>query len=55
MKILLISPCKNMRFKTPKREMMPQLALHILEGLTPEEHEVHILEEETDDVDLNEE
>jgi len=55
MKILLISPCKNVGFKTPKREMMPQLALHILDGLTPEEHEVHIIEEETEDVDLNEE
>ena len=55
MKILLISPCKNVRFKTPKLEMMPQLALHILEGLTPEEHEVHIIEEETDEVDLDEE
>jgi len=54
MKILLISPCKNVRFKTPKREMMPQLGLHILDGLTPEEHEVHIIEEESDDVDLNE-
>jgi radical SAM superfamily enzyme YgiQ (UPF0313 family) len=55
MKILLISPCKNVRFKTPKLQMMPQLALHILEGLTPEEHEVHIIEEETENVDLNEE
>jgi radical SAM superfamily enzyme YgiQ (UPF0313 family) len=55
MKILLISPCKDVRFKTPKAEMMPQLALLILEGLTPEEHEVHIIEEETDDVALNEE
>jgi len=55
MKILLISPCKNVRFKTPKAEIMPQLALHILAGLTPEEHEIHIIKEETDDVDLNEE
>ncbi|UCF89782.1 MAG: cobalamin-dependent protein, partial [Desulfobacterales bacterium] len=53
MKIILISPCKDVRFKTPKGERMPQLALHILQGLTPAEHEVHIVEEETDEVDLN--
>lgn len=55
MKMLLISPCNDLRFKTPKAELMPQLSLHILEGLTPQEHEVHIIEEETDDVDLDEE
>jgi radical SAM superfamily enzyme YgiQ (UPF0313 family) len=33
--------------------MMPQLALHILDGLTPAEHEVHIIEEEIEDIDLN--
>ncbi len=32
---------------------MPQLALYILEGLTPEEHDVHIIEEETNPVDLD--
>jgi len=32
--------------------MMPQLALYILEGLTPREHQVEIIEEETDDIDL---
>jgi radical SAM superfamily enzyme YgiQ (UPF0313 family) len=35
--------------------MIPQLALHILEGLTPPEHEVRIIEEEVEDVDLDEE
>ncbi len=35
--------------------MMPQLALYILEGLTPEEHDVHIIEEETSPVDLDQE
>ena len=34
---------------------MPQLALYILEGLTPEEHDVHIIEEETSPVDLDQE
>jgi len=32
--------------------MMPQLALSILEGLTPPEHEVTIIEEEVDNIDL---
>ncbi len=35
--------------------MMPQLALHLLEGLTPPGHEVKIIEEETDTIDLDEE
>ena len=35
--------------------MIPQLALHILSGLTPPEHEVRIIEEEMDDIDLEEE
>ena len=33
--------------------MMPQLALYILEGLTPKEHEVTIVEEETEPIDLD--
>ena len=34
--------------------MMPQLALYILQGLTPSKHEVKIIEEEAEDVDLDE-
>jgi len=33
--------------RTPKGIMIPQLALHILEGLTPPGHEVTLVEEET--------
>ncbi len=33
--------------------MIPQLALYILQGLTPPEHEVRIIEEETEDIDLD--
>lgn len=33
--------------------MMPQLALYILEGLTPSKHEVKIIEEEVEDIDLD--
>ncbi len=34
--------------------MMPQLALYILQGLTPPQHEVKIIEEEVDAVNLDE-
>jgi len=55
MKILLISPLKNPQFKRPKGIRIPQLALHILAALTPENYEVKIIEEEIDDIDLDEE
>jgi radical SAM superfamily enzyme YgiQ (UPF0313 family) len=55
MKILLISPTIDAEKRTNKGLMMPQLALYILEGLTPPEHEVKIIEEETEDVDLEQE
>jgi radical SAM superfamily enzyme YgiQ (UPF0313 family) len=35
--------------------MIPQLALHLIAGLTPPQHEVRILEEELETVDLEEE
>lgn len=53
MKILLISPVKNPLIKKPKGIMMPQLALHLLEGLTPPEYEVKTIEEEIENVDLD--
>lgn len=52
MKILLISPTIDAEKRTNKGLMMPQLALYILEGLTPCEHEVKIVEEEAEDIDL---
>jgi len=55
MKILLVSPCKDPGFKKPKYLMIPQLALHLIAGLTPPEHEVRILEEEIEEIDLEEE
>ena len=54
MKILLISPLKDPEIKKPKFLMMPQLSLHIIEGLTPQEHEVKIVEEEIENIDLDE-
>lgn len=53
MKILLISPATDADRRTNKGLMMPQLALYILEGLTPKEHEVTIVEEETEPIDLD--
>jgi radical SAM superfamily enzyme YgiQ (UPF0313 family) len=54
MKILLISPAIDENKRTNKELMMPQLALYILKGLTPPEHEVKIYEEEVDNVDISE-
>jgi radical SAM superfamily enzyme YgiQ (UPF0313 family) len=55
MKILLISPAVDAEKRTNKGLMMPQLALYILAGLTPPEHEVVIIEEETGHIDLEQE
>jgi radical SAM superfamily enzyme YgiQ (UPF0313 family) len=55
MKILLISPAVSAQKRTVKELMMPQLALYILKGLTPSSHEVKIIEEEVEAIDLNEE
>lgn len=55
MKILLISPSVDAEKRTNKWLMLPQLALYILEGLTPPEHEVKIIEEETGYIDLEQE
>jgi radical SAM superfamily enzyme YgiQ (UPF0313 family) len=55
MKILLISPTIDTEQRTDKGLMMPQLALYILEGLTPPGHEVKVFEEETEHIDLEQE
>ena len=54
MKILLISPVVSKTKRTVKELMMPQLALYILEGLTPDSHEVRIIEEEVQAIDFEE-
>ncbi len=54
MKILLISPSTDAEKRTNKGLMMPQLSLYILQGLTPKEHEVKIIEEEITDINLDE-
>jgi len=55
MKILLISPSVEPTEKTNKQMMMPQLALIILQGLTPKEHQVTTVDEEAEDIDLDHE
>ncbi len=55
MRLLLISPTIDAEKRTNKGLMMPQLALYILAGLTPSEHEVIIIEEETEDINLEQE
>ena len=46
MKILLISPCIDLDARTPAGLIIPQLALYMIEGLTPKGHSVKIVEEE---------
>ena len=55
MKILLISPTVDTEKRTNKGLMMPQLSLYILEGLTPPEIEVKVIEEDIDHIDLEQE
>jgi radical SAM superfamily enzyme YgiQ (UPF0313 family) len=52
MRILLISPAINDRERTNKEVMIPQLAVYILEGLTPPQHTVKIIEEEAEQIDF---
>ena len=54
MKILLVSPVKDIKHRTNKGLMMPQLALYLIEGLTPKEHEVKIVEEEFTKLNMDE-
>jgi radical SAM superfamily enzyme YgiQ (UPF0313 family) len=54
MKILLISPFVDLEMRREKGLMVPQLSLYILEGLTSPEHRVKIIEEETEDLNLDE-
>lgn len=54
MKVLLISPSVCPDTKTPTGLMIPQLALHILKGLTPSQHSVKLVEEENEGIDLDE-
>ncbi len=53
MKVLLVSPSVAPDIKTAKGLMIPQLALHILAGLTPPEYAVKTVEEETEDINLD--
>lgn len=54
MKILLITPVVAEEKRTPNALTIPPLALHIIAGLTPPEHDVKIIEEEYELTDLEE-
>ena len=55
MKILLVSPVRDPHKYTNKGILIPQLALFILQGLTPKKHQVKIVEEEYMELDYDEE
>ena len=52
---MLVSPIRDQHQFTTGGILIPQLALFILQGLTPKQHEVKIVEEEYMQLDLNEE
>lgn len=53
MRILLVSPCKDPEIKRPRNIVLPQLALPLIEGLTPPGHEVRIVVEDYERLDLD--
>lgn len=53
MNILLISPVQDPEVKTSRFAMIPQLALQLIAGLTPEEHRVRVVEEELEPIDFD--
>ena len=55
MKILLTSPVVSLDNKNIKEMLSPALGLYVLEGITPSEHQVKIVEEEIEDLNLDEE
>jgi radical SAM superfamily enzyme YgiQ (UPF0313 family) len=54
MKILLLSPVQNPDARIPKAVRIPQVSLDLLKALTPAEHDVRIVEEETEAINLDE-
>lgn len=53
MKLLLVSPCPEVGRKTPKTLRIPQLALHILASLTPNDVDITVVDEEIEDIDFS--
>ena len=53
MKILLVSPAQDPDIRTPRFAMIPQLALQLIAGLTPEKHQVRVIEEELEPIDFD--
>ncbi|HOZ55959.1 MAG TPA: radical SAM protein [bacterium] len=55
MKILLIAPLVDINYGNVKELTIPALGLYMLQGLTPPQHQVKIVEEEMEDLNLDEE
>ena len=53
MKILLVSPCQDVTVRTPSALQIPEVALQVLAALTDERHEIRIVMEEFEDLDLS--
>lgn len=53
MRILLISPLQQPGVRTPRAIRIPEIALHLVKALTPRSHAVRIVEEESEDIDLD--
>ncbi len=52
MKILLLSPVQNSEARTPRAIRIPEISLNLIKALTPDKDEVRIVQEETEDIDL---
>lgn len=53
MKILLVSPCQDVTRKTAAALQVPEIALQVIAALTDERHDVRIVMEEFEDLDLS--
>ena len=53
MKILLVSPCQDVTHRTPAALQIPEIALQVIAALTDDRHEVRIVMEEFEDLDLS--
>lgn len=53
MKILLVSPCQDVAERTASALQIPEIALQVLAALTDKRHDVRIVMEEFEDLDLS--
>jgi radical SAM superfamily enzyme YgiQ (UPF0313 family) len=53
MNLLLVSPTPHVGRKVPKSFKIPQLALHILASLTPDDIDITVVDEESEDIEFS--